>query len=141
MPTAVTTPTQSVHFIKPAKPAAPTEQAWSREAIEALFNQPFNDLLFQAQQIHRTHFNPNEVQLSTLLSIKTGGCPEDCGYCPQSVHYDTGVEAAKMLDVEAVKAAAVEAKKNGASRFCMGAAWRAPNDRDIDKVADLVRTV
>jgi biotin synthase len=94
MPTAVTTPTQPVHFIKPAKPAAPTEQAWSREAIEALFNQPFNDLLFQAQQIHRTHFNPNEVQLSTLLSIKTGGCPEDCGYCPQSVHYDTGVEAA-----------------------------------------------
>jgi biotin synthase len=76
-----------------------------------LFNLPFNDLLYKAQQIHREHFNPNEVQLSTLLSIKTGGCPEDCGYCPQSVHYDTGVEASKMLDVDAVKAAAIEAKK------------------------------
>ena len=141
MPTAVTNPTQPVHFIKPAKPADLSHQAWSRDAIEALFNQPFNDLLFQAQQIHREHFNPNEVQLSTLLSIKTGGCPEDCGYCPQSVHYDTGVEAAKMLDVEAVKSAAVEAKKNGVSRFCMGAAWREPNDRDIAKVAELVRTV
>ena len=139
MPTAVTH--QTVHFIKPAKTAVPADEKWSRQSIEELFNLPFNDLMFKAQQIHREQFNPNEVQLSTLLSIKTGGCPEDCGYCPQSVHYDTGVEASKMLDVDAVKAAAVEAKKNGASRFCMGAAWREPKDRDIEKVAELIRTV
>ena len=139
MPTAVTQ--QAVHFVKPFKPAAASVETWSRQSIEDLFNLPFNDLLYKAQQIHREHFNPNEVQLSTLLSIKTGGCPEDCGYCPQSVHYDTGVEASKMLDVDAVKAAAVEAKKNGASRFCMGAAWREPKDRDIEKVAELVRAV
>ena len=139
MPTAVTQ--QTVHFIKPAKTAVPADETWSRQSIEDLFNLPFNDLLYKAQQIHREHFNPNEVQLSTLLSIKTGGCPEDCGYCPQSVHYDTGVEASKMLDVDAVKAAAVEAKKNGASRFCMGAAWREPKDRDIEKVAELIRAV
>ena len=134
MPTAVTQ--QAVHFVKPFKPSATSVETWSRQSIEDLFNLPFNDLLYKAQQIHREHFNPNEVQLSTLLSIKTGGCPEDCGYCPQSVHYDTGVEASKMLDVDAVKAAAVEAKKNGASRFCMGAAWREPKDRDIEKVAE-----
>jgi biotin synthase len=144
MPTAVTQQAQPVHFLKPPKLSKPLEnsdEAWSRQSIEALFNLPFNDLMFKAQQIHREHFNPNEVQLSTLLSIKTGGCPEDCGYCPQSVHYNTGVEASKMLDVEAVKAAALEAQKNGASRFCMGAAWREPKDRDVEKVAELVRTV
>ncbi len=138
MPTAVTQ--QAVHFIKPRKDTANVE-TWSRQSIEELFNLPFNNLMFKAQEIHRQHFNPNEVQLSTLLSIKTGGCPEDCGYCPQSVHYDTGVEASKMLDVDEVKAAAIEAKKNGASRFCMGAAWREPKDRDIEKVAELIRTV
>ena len=111
MPTAVTQ--QAVHFVKPFKPAAASAETWSRQSIEDLFNLPFNDLLYKAQQIHREHFNPNEVQLSTLLSIKTGGCPEDCGYCPQSVHYDTGVEASKMLDVDAVKAAAVEAEAAG----------------------------
>ena len=144
MPTAVTQQEQHVHFLKPTKLSKPLEnsdEVWSRQSIEALFNLPFNDLMFKAQQIHREHFNPNEVQLSTLLSIKTGGCPEDCGYCPQSVHYNTGVEASKMLDVEAVKAAAIEAQKNGASRFCMGAAWREPKDRDVEKVAELVRTV
>ena len=144
MPTAVTQQEQPVHFLKPTKPSKPLEnsdEVWSRQSIEALFNLPFNDLMFKAQQIHREHFNPNEVQLSTLLSIKTGGCPEDCGYCPQSVHYNTGVEASKLLDVEAVKAAAIEAQKNGASRFCMGAAWREPKDRDVEKVAELVRTV
>ena len=144
MPTAVTQQEQHVHFLKPIKLSKPLEnsdEVWSRQSIEALFNLPFNDLMFKAQQIHREHFNPNEVQLSTLLSIKTGGCPEDCGYCPQSVHYNTGVEASKMLDVEAVKAAAIEAQKNGASRFCMGAAWREPKDRDVEKVAELVRTV
>ena len=96
MPTAVTQ--QAVHFIKPRKDNAIVE-TWLRPSIEELFNLPFNDLLFKAQQVHREHFNPNEVQLSTLLSIKTGGCPEDCSYCPQSVHYDTGVEASKLLDV------------------------------------------
>ena len=129
MPTAVTQQVQTLHFLKPAKPSENSVEAWSRQSIEALFNLPFSDLMFKAQQVHREHFNPNEVQLSTLLSIKTGGCPEDCGYCPQSVHYKTGVEASKLLDVEEVKAAALEAQKNGASRFCMGAAWREPKDR------------
>ncbi len=141
MPTAVTQQVQTLHFLKPAKPSENSVEAWSRQSIEALFNLPFSDLMFKAQQVHREHFNPNEVQLSTLLSIKTGGCPEDCGYCPQSVHYNTGVEASKLLDVEDVKAAALEAQKNGASRFCMGAAWREPKDRDVEKVAELVRTV
>ena len=141
MPTAVTQQVQTLHFLKPSKPLENAVEAWSRQSIEALFNLPFSDLMFKAQQVHREHFNPNEVQLSTLLSIKTGGCPEDCGYCPQSVHYNTGVEASKLLDVEEVKAAALEAQKNGASRFCMGAAWREPKDRDVEKVAELVRTV
>ncbi len=114
---------------------------WSLNSIIDLINLPFNDLLFQAQQIHRTHFNANEVQLSTLLSIKTGGCPEDCAYCPQSAHYETDVQASKILDTEEVKAAAQEAKKNGASRFCMGAAWREPKDRDIEKVVELIKVV
>ena len=103
MPTTATP--QTVHFIKPSKAAVPANERWSRQTIEDLFNLPFNDLMFKAQQIHREHFNPNEVQLSTLLSIKTGGCPEDCGYCPQSVHYDTGVaeliRTVKDLDMEA----------------------------------------
>jgi biotin synthase len=141
MPTAVTQQVQTLHFLKPAKPSENSVEAWSRQSIEVLFNLPFSDLMFKAQQVHREHFNPNEVQLSTLLSIKTGGCPEDCGYCPQSVHYNTGVEASKLLDVEEVKAAALEAQMNGASRFCMGAAWREPKDRDVEKVAELVRTV
>ena len=141
MSSTATPHAQSVHFHKPIKPHVNNPERWGRVDVEALFNLPFNDLIFRAQQIHREHFNPNEIQLSTLLSIKTGGCPEDCGYCPQSVHYDTGVEAAKMLDIESVKSAAFEAKQNGASRFCMGAAWREPKDRDIEKVAELVRTV
>ncbi len=110
-------------------------------SIIELINLPFNDLLFRAQQVHREYFNPNEIQLSTLLSIKTGGCPEDCAYCPQSVHYETDVQASKMLEAEEVRAAALEAKKNGASRFCMGAAWREPKDRDIEKVAELIKVV
>ena len=120
-------------------PAAP--QRWSVVAILALLELPFNDLLFRAQQVHREHFDANQVQLSTLLSIKTGGCPEDCAYCPQSVHYETGVDAEKLLDPEAVAAAALAARQQGATRFCMGAAWRAPKDRDIEKVAELVRVV
>lgn len=135
---------QTIFITKQSKPTVLAEnqhQLWSLPAVEALFNLPFNDLLFQAQQIHREHFNPNEVQLSTLLSIKTGGCPEDCAYCPQSVHFETGVEASKLLDIEIVKAAAAEAKNNGASRFCMGAAWREPKDRDVEKVAELIQAV
>jgi biotin synthase len=128
-----------LHTFKP--PAAQTKGAWALSAVDELINLPFNDLLFKAQQIHREHFNPNEVQLSTLLSIKTGGCPEDCAYCPQSAHYETEVEASKIMDVQEVRKAALEAKKNGASRFCMGAAWREPKDRDIEKVAELIKVV
>ena len=117
MPTAVTQQVQPLRFLKPAKPSENSVGVWSRQSIEALFNLPFSDLMFKAQQVHREHFSPNEVQLSTLLSIKTGGCPEDCGYCPQSVHYNTGVEASKLLDVEEVKAAALEAKDRKSTRL------------------------
>ena len=99
---------------------------WSVAEAEALFALPFNDLMFRAQTIHRAHFPANQVQLSTLLSIKTGGCPEDCAYCPQAARYDTGVEAQKLMAVEAVVAEARRAKESGASRYCMGAAWREP---------------
>jgi len=132
---------QQVHLHTYKAPVAQTLGAWSLAKVVELINLPFNDLLFKAQEIHREHFNPNEVQLSTLLSIKTGGCPEDCSYCPQSSHYETGVEASKIMDVEEVRKAAIEAKKNGASRFCMGAAWREPKDRDIEKVAELIKVV
>jgi biotin synthase len=114
---------------------------WTVARIEALLSAPFSDLLFQAQQVHRQHFAPNEVQLSTLLSIKTGGCPEDCGYCPQAARYHTGVENEALMSVEDVVDAARAAKQAGASRFCMGAAWRGPKQRDLDKVADMVREV
>jgi len=114
---------------------------WTVEEVTALLQRPLNDLLFEAQSIHRQHFDPNEVQLSTLLNIKTGGCPEDCAYCPQSARYDTGVEAESLLDVATVRAAAETARANGATRFCMGAAWRSPKDRDLDKVAELIEAV
>jgi biotin synthase len=114
---------------------------WTREEVLALFNQPFNDLLFNAQVAHRRHFNPNQVQLSTLLSIKTGACPEDCKYCPQSARYDTGLEKEKLLQIEQVIEAAQAAKASGSSRFCMGAAWRSPHDRDIPAVAAMIREV
>ena len=129
---------QTVHLHRPS-PAAPGR--WSVAAVEALFALPFNDLLFRAQQVHREHHDANEVQLSTLLSIKTGGCPEDCAYCPQSLHYDTGVEAGKLMEVGAVLDAARAAQASGATRFCMGAAWREPKDRDVEKVAELVGAV
>ncbi len=125
----------------PRQRASGGVQRWPVDAVVELFELPFNDLMFRAQQVHREHFDPNEVQLSTLLSIKTGGCEEDCAYCPQSVHYDTGVEATKLLEPATVAAAARAAREQGASRFCMGAAWRAPKDRDIEKVAELVRVV
>lgn len=114
---------------------------WRSEEVQALFALPFNDLLFRAQAVHRTHFDPNAVQLSTLLSIKTGACPEDCAYCPQSVRYDTGLKAEPLLPLDEVKRAAAEARANGATRFCMGAAWRSPKDRDLEKVAEMVREV
>jgi biotin synthase len=114
---------------------------WTRAEVRALFDLPFLELLFRAQQVHRLHFDPGEVQVSTLLSVKTGGCPEDCAYCPQSASYDTGVEATKLMSVEAVLAEARAAKAAGAGRFCMGAAWRSPKDRDLDQVCAMVEGV
>ena len=114
---------------------------WQPDDVQALFELPFNDLLYRAQGVHREHFDANKVQLSTLLSIKTGGCPENCGYCPQSVHFDTGVQASALLDLDTVLDAARKAKEAGATRFCMGAAWRGPKDRDVEKVAQLVAGV
>jgi biotin synthase len=114
---------------------------WPVDAVAALFDLPFNDLLYRAQQVHRTHFNASEVELATLLSIKTGGCPEDCGYCPQAARYDTGVTAQKILPLDTVLDAARQAKAHGATRFCMGAAWREPKDRDLEHVEEMVREV
>lgn len=114
---------------------------WQREEIEALFALPFNDLLFQAQTIHRQHFDANKVQVSTLLSIKTGACPEDCKYCPQSAHYRTDVDRERLLAVEKVLQEAEAAKQQGASRFCMGAAWRNPKDRDMPYVIAMIEGV
>ena len=114
---------------------------WTRKEVRALFALPFPELIFQAAMVHRQHFDPTEVQISTLLSIKTGGCPEDCAYCPQSAKFDTGVKAEKLMEVEAVLAEARAAKAGGATRFCMGAAWRAPKDRDLDKVCAMVKGV
>jgi biotin synthase len=117
------------------------EPKWSVDAINALFNLPFADLIHRAQTIHRANHDANKVQLSTLLSIKTGGCPEDCGYCPQAARYHTGVENEAMLDVAEVVATAKLAKENGASRFCMGAAFRGPKQRDLNPILDMVREV
>jgi biotin synthase len=120
-------------------PTAP--EAWPVDEVAALFDLPFNELMYRAQQVHRQHFDPTEVELATLLSIKTGGCPEDCGYCPQAARYDTGVIAQKILPLETVLQAAREAKAHGATRFCMGAAWREPKDRDLEQVEAMVREV
>ena len=114
---------------------------WTREEIAALFALPFADLMFRAQSVHRAHFDANQVQTSTLLSIKTGGCPEDCGYCSQSAKNDTGLKASKLMEVEAVLADARAAQAAGASRFCMGAAWRNPKDKDLDAVCEMVEGV
>jgi biotin synthase len=119
----------------------PPAATWPLEDVLALFDLPFNDLMFKAQQTHRANFPDGDVELATLLSIKTGGCEEDCGYCPQAARYDTGVEAKKILDIDTVLDAARQAKDNGATRFCMGAAWRSPKDRDMDKVEEMVREV
>lgn len=114
---------------------------WRREEIAELYERPFADLLFQAQTVHRQHFDPNAVQVSTLLSIKTGKCPEDCAYCPQSVRFETELQPEPLLPLDEVIAAAERAKQNGASRFCMGAAWRSPKDRDLEQVIDMVEAV
>ena len=121
---------------RPGKP-----MRWRVDEVEALFALPFNDLLFRAQQVHRENFDPNAVQRSTLLSIKTGGCSEDCGYCSQSARYDTGLERERLLPLDEVLANARTAKEKGASRFCMGAAWRGPKDSDLEPVLEMVREV
>ena len=123
-----------------------TEQAairhnWTVDEVQALFDLPFNDLLFKAQTIHRQYFNPNEVQVSTLLSIKTGACPEDCKYCPQSGHYNTGLEKERLMQVEQVIEKARKAKESGSTRFCMGAAWKHPADKDMPYVVEMVKQV
>ncbi len=114
---------------------------WTREEIAALFDLPFTELVFRAAEVHRAHHRAGEVQLCTLLSIKTGGCPEDCGYCSQSVHADSGVEATKLMDVQAVLQRAAQAKDAGSQRFCMGAAWRNPKDRDMPAIVEIVKGV
>ena len=122
-------------------PPAAIRHDWSLGQVQALFALPFLDLLLRAQAVHRAHHEPNTVQMSTLLSIKTGACPEDCAYCPQSVRYDTGVEAQPLMQVDEVRAAAARAKAAGATRFCMGAAYRAPKARELAVIAEMVRAV
>ena len=132
--------TQTIAFFKPVQPTnAP--QRWPINEVLSLFELPFADLMYRAQQVHREHFDPNAVQLSTLLSIKTGGCSEDCGYCPQSAFHNAGVENQKMLDVSAVVEAAKAAQQAGADRFCMGAAWREPSAADMASVVEMVKAV
>lgn len=138
--------THTVQFTRPSKPSALAQssseaQCWSLAQVEALFRLPFADLLYRSQQVHREHFDPNAVQLSTLLSIKTGGCSEDCGYCPQAARYDTGVKSQALMELDDVLAAASVAKAAGATRFCMGAAWRGPKQRDLESVLNMVREV
>jgi biotin synthase len=119
----------------------PVRHDWKRAEAEALYNLPFADLMFRAQSTHRSHFDPNHVETASLLSIKTGGCPEDCGYCSQSAHYDTGLKATKLMAQADVVATAKRAREAGASRFCMAAAWRNPRDRDLDEVCGMVSAV
>jgi biotin synthase len=125
----------------PSTDSALTTSVWPVADVQALFDLPFNDLLYRAQQVHRAHHDPAEIELATLLSIKTGGCPEDCGYCPQAARYDTGVSSQKILPLESVLESARAAKASGATRFCMGAAWRSPKDRDLERVEAMVREV
>jgi biotin synthase len=132
---------QPLVFHRPAARTAAPSASWSVDDVHALFALPLPDLLARAQEVHRAYHDPNEVELATLLSIKTGGCPEDCGYCPQSARHGGGVEAQKILPLGTVLDAARQAKALGATRFCMGAAWRAPKDRDLDQVEAMVRGV
>ena len=114
---------------------------WTKSEVISLITQPFNDLIYQAQQVHRENFDPNVVQLSTLMNIKTGGCPEDCAYCPQSAHYNAGIKAEKLLELDVVLEQAKSAKKRGATRFCMGAAWRQPSQRDLERVIVMIEAI
>jgi biotin synthase len=131
----------SISYDDNREPSSQPRHNWTRAEAEALYDRPFADLIFQAQTIHRNNFDPNHVETASLLSIKTGGCPEDCGYCSQSAHYDTGVKATKLMDAETVVATAQRARDAGASRFCMAAAWRNPKDKDLDRVCDMVSAV
>ncbi len=136
----------TVQFTKnprPPTPATPSDKAerWSVAQVEALLQLPFADLIYRAQQVHREHFDANTVQLSALLSIKTGGCPEDCGYCPQAARYDTSVKSQELMGIGEVLEAARVAKAAGATRFCMGAAWRGPKQRDLEPVLEMVREI
>jgi biotin synthase len=129
------------HEALPPSPLNILRHNWTREEVRALFALPFPELMFRAAQVHRENFDPAEVQISTLLSIKTGGCAEDCAYCPQSARFETGVKAEKLMDLDSVLAEAQAAKAGGASRFCMGAAWRSPKDRELKKVCAMVEGV
>ena len=120
---------------------APLRHDWQLAEVQALFDMPFNDLVFKAQTVHRVYFDPNEIQVSSLLSIKTGSCSEDCGYCPQSARYDSDLTPEALMPVDEVLKAAEQARQQGASRFCMGAAWRSPKDRDIERVVEMVKGV
>jgi biotin synthase len=137
----MTTTTIPVSALTAVRRAPAAGSRWRAEDVLALYELPFLDLLYRAQQVHRAHFDANAVQLSTLLSIKTGGCAEDCGYCPQSAHFDTGIKAEKLMPLDEVLQAAEAAKAQGASRFCMGAAWRSPKERDMDELTAMVREV
>jgi biotin synthase len=141
MDTSIAQPINVPTSWKPTSVDVATNEKWPLDAVNALFDLPFADLIHRAQTVHRANHDANKVQLSTLLSIKTGGCPEDCGYCPQAARYHTGVENEAMLDVADVVATAKLAKQNGASRFCMGAAFRGPKQRDLDPILDMVREV
>jgi biotin synthase len=141
MTTISTIPVSSLRRATASSTVPPAPLRWQVEDVAALYELPFMDLLFRAQQVHREHFDANEVQLSTLLSIKTGGCAEDCGYCPQSSHVETEVKASKLMPLDEVMQAAQAAKEQGATRFCMGAAWRSPKERDMENVTEMVRGV
>ena len=133
---------QPMHWHPPTAVAADSSpQRWSVEAVQQLLDLPFMELLYRAQTVHRQHWPEGEIELATLLSVKTGGCPENCGYCPQAAEFDTGVKAEKLMSVEEVTRAAKAAQDAGATRFCMGAAWRAPKDRDIEKMNALIAAV
>ncbi|WP_269932954.1 biotin synthase BioB [Aminobacter sp. HY435] len=130
-----------LHLNAAAEPLKGASPQWSREDAQAIYDLPFNDLLFRAQTVHRANFDPNRVQLSRLLSIKTGGCPEDCGYCSQSSHHESGLKASKLMEVQRVLAEAKKAKDAGATRYCMGAAWRSPKERDMEAVVAMIEGV
>jgi biotin synthase len=141
MTTITAIPVSSLRRVPAPSPARKAPLRWEVAHVAALYELPFMDLLFRAQQVHRENFDANEVQLSTLLSIKTGGCPEDCGYCPQAASADSGVDATKLMPLTEVMQAAQAAKDQGATRFCMGAAWRSPKERDMENVTEMVRGV